>query len=238
MRWITLLCVAVISSANGQPQKTDERKKADQKPAAKQEVTVTIPVPINLTVSAELQQKAEKNEAKAKEESPKSTDYAIVGLTFVLTILAVIQARLLYAQMRAYVSIGETKKIANALDASLPAYRFHVRNTGLTPARHLKAWTGTGVKPINTTEFGRKDDAQETDASLGAQSETYTAIRKRTPYTDEERRGIEAGTHALFVWGRVEYTTLFRNRCHTNFCFMEDPTMEGLRRHHHRNDAS
>lgn len=126
-------------------------------------------------------------------------------------------------QLRAYVSLGATGKITNDFNPELPAFQIRIRNTGQTPAYNVKSWRGIGIHelPLVNDLNPIAGGAMDTDVVLGAGGDHMLPIRRERSFTPEELKGVEAGTHAIYVFGKVEYLDAFNKPRYTNFCLYE-----------------
>jgi hypothetical protein len=126
-------------------------------------------------------------------------------------------------QLRAYISITSVRKVPNTLNASLPAYEIDFRNSGQTPAYAIKTWRaiGTSRKPLLEPLAPPPDGVRDTDVALGIGAKQSMKIEKSSPISQRESDEWGAGTAALYVWGKVEYSDVFKKQHFTNFCLYE-----------------
>lgn len=122
-------------------------------------------------------------------------------------------------ELRAYVDVAETG-FSDGTHIERPAHLVKgvisaaavIRNSGQTPAKSIIHWSAVTICKIdeeNTLVPASSVGIPSDDNSLPAGG-TMTAIRvmERKP-TAAERRGIKAGTHAVYIYGRVTYRDVF-----------------------------
>lgn len=180
--------------------------------------------------------------------------YTDIWLAAVTTILAVATAALWWAtrnlvieakdtdrrQLRAYVSLERTGPIPNSINPGLPAFQIKIKNSGRTPAYSVKSWSGIGIHELPLIEKLRPmPSVAETDVVLGAEGESVLPIRRQRPFRPEDMATVKAGTHAIYVFGKVEYRDAFEKPHYTNFClYVADGGPDaGLKHSHIGNDT-
>ncbi|MFH1635771.1 MAG: hypothetical protein ABIG63_17405 [Chloroflexota bacterium] len=155
--------------------------------------------------------------------------YSTIWLAIVTTFLAVFTGYLWIAtrrlvigaektaerQLRAYVLVVATGKIPNSINPSLPAYQIKIKNT-------MKSWRGIGIHEFPlVTELKPMGGVTDADLVVGSQCESVLPIRRVTPFSPEQIASVKVGTHAIYIFGRVEYRDAFGFPHFTDFCLCE-----------------
>ena len=60
-----------------------------------------------------------------------------------------------------------------------------------------------------------------TDTAMGSGCNSVHPVRRRNPFTPDQVKGLKAGTHALYIFGRIEYKDAFSDKHFTDFCLYE-----------------
>lgn len=111
-------------------------------------------------------------------------------------------------QLRAYVGKSE---ISMGRENDAIVAKVKITNFGQTPALDVLAWVGTEISEYPLTRNltpPQSTDAYSRNVMFPSESSTLT-IAHRQEITDDVRDQILAGTMALYVFGRIEYTDFF-----------------------------
>ena len=209
------------------------------------------------TLSEPSQVELAQRAAEGKEKS--ESDSALVKLTGAIAIATtalVVATAFLWAatrrlvldtkehserQLRAYISV-DTEHMTDPGGETVPnRHGFVIKNHGQTPAQALEHWTQIGV-----SEFPRKRDFESPKDNRLVIKTVVHSGNDRFIIVDlsllrEELAAIEAGTHALYAWGCVNYADVFGKWHATNFCFFINKDAVALQRWAHYkygNDAT
>ena len=133
-------------------------------------------------------------------------------------------------QLRAYVFITQTE-INGVTDGAQPVAQLMIRNTGQTPAHDVIVYGN-----IVFEEFPlQKDlpvlvfaDPQWTRENIGAGSERSKWEYSLNALTDEQIAKMNAGTHALYIYGEIRYLDVFRKKRSTKYLYFTGGNM-GIR---------
>jgi len=124
-------------------------------------------------------------------------------------------------QLRAYVFIAQTE-INGVAAATQPVSQLVIRNTGQTPAHGVMVY-GNMVfdefpltKDLPVLVFS---DPQLTKENLGPNSERYKWDYALTPLTETQIAQMNAGTHALYVYGEIRYRDVFKKKRTTKYLY-------------------
>ena len=133
-------------------------------------------------------------------------------------------------QLRAYVFITGTEITSVAVQTQ-PVSQLIIRNTGQTPAHDVMVF-GNMVfdefplkKDLPVLVFS---DPQLTKENLGPGSERYKWDYSLTPMSADQMAKLQAGTHALYVYGEIRYRDVFKKKRYTKYLYYTGGTM-GLR---------
>jgi len=140
--------------------------------------------------------------------------------TFLLGYLAWDQGRTNRAQLRAYVSAVPMKAAFSSPETI--SVVLTVTNTGQTPAFDTQCLWGIDVLPMPTQEPSQlpqlRPDAKAPlpNSVVFSNSAFSSTIPRRI--TETELGRIHEGTHAIFVFGKVTYVDVFREKQWVEFC--------------------
>lgn len=133
-------------------------------------------------------------------------------------------------QLRAYVFITQTE-ISGVAAHTQPVSQLVIRNTGQTPAHDVVVY-GNMIfdefplkKDLPVLVFS---DPQLTKENLGPGSERYKWEYALVPLTEEQINLMNAGTHALYVYGEIRYCDVFRKKRYTKYLYYTGGNM-GIR---------
>ena len=221
------------SSLNKQTTSEHGKYRSDSEKGTRQDGPI-IKIPSTSEVEAK-PAKQEKNEDEIASNEGWLI-YSTIWLAIVTTFVAVFTGYLWRAtrrlvlgaektaerQLRAYISVIATGKIPNSMNPRLPAYQIKIKNTGQTPAYGMKSWRGIGIHELPlVTELKPMGNVTDADPVLGSQCEAVLPIRRVTPFSSEQIASVKVGTHAIYIFGRVEYKDAFGFPHFTDFCLYE-----------------
>jgi|GEM_PF-4809780 len=133
-------------------------------------------------------------------------------------------------QLRAYVFITQTE-ISGVAAQTQSVAQMVIRNTGQTPAHDVVVY-GNMIfdefplkKDLPVLVFS---DPQLTKENLGPDSERYKWEYALTPLTEDQINQMNAGTHALYVYGEIRYSDVFRKKRYTKYLYYTGGNM-GIR---------
>jgi hypothetical protein len=149
------------------------------------------------------------------------TALAIVLLTFVasgLLIIAYLGITTARAGMRAYVAVAEAH-LENIGDGQIPIAVLTIRNFGRTPAYQLTQWArvGADVFPLKNEPPKAKKDKTLPTRVLAPQGDVVLRPKYKTSLSADGIAALEAGTHAIYVRGKIEYRDAFNRKRRTNY---------------------
>lgn len=153
------------------------------------------------------------------------------------TKIAEISARI---SNRAYLSIAGVTPTA-----LLPGKKFEATvqfvNVGKTPAyqvHHVKGYKlgGTGIYEHEINEAKKREEFR--DFAMGMSIPSSFIIETENPITQEESDEIMKGKKAWYVFGRITYTDIFREKHFTRYCFVFIPSKGTFESYHRYNDAN
>lgn len=132
--------------------------------------------------------------------------------------------------LRAYVFVAATE-ISGVVAWTQPVAQLVVRNTGQTPAHEVEVYGNMIFE-----EFPLKSDLpvlvfsdpQLTGENIGPGSERYKWEYALTPLTESQIASMQAGTHALYVYGDIRYRDVFNKKRSTKYLYYTGGTM-GIR---------
>lgn len=238
LRIITLVFAILISEtaySESQP-----KPESNHRPTPSIEQRGTEQNPIAIKILPSQQSDAEATEQEKHREEKSENDRLLTISTICMAIATIALALFTFAlwwatrrlvidsnesskrQLRSYVSVVATGKIPNSLNPLLPAFQIKIRNTGQTPAADVRSWRGIGIHELPlVTELKPPVAVTDTDLVIGSQCESVLPIRRARPFTTEQINGVQMGTHAIYVFGRVEYRDVFDDLHFTDFCLYE-----------------
>lgn len=163
---------------------------------------------------------------------PTSVFTALIALfTFILALAGAWHVYVAGAtarrQLRAYVFITQTE-ISGVAANTQPVAQLLIRNTGQTPAHDVVVY-GNMIfdefplkKDLPVLVFS---DPQLTKENLGPGNERYKWEYALTPLTEEQISQMNAGSHALYVYGEIRYNDVFRRKRYTKYLYYTGGTM-------------
>ncbi len=233
---LTAILIAQVAHSESQPKPKPHQS---QKPTdSEQRGTDQNPLSIKILSSPQSEAESVKREdhRKEKAEEDRWLVKSTVWLAVVTTFLAVFTALLWLAtrklvidaketskrQLRAYISVTATGRIPNSVNPTLPAFQIKIKNTGQTPAYGVKSWRGIGIHEFPlVTELQPMGSVTNADTVVGSRCDSVLPVRRTTPFAPEQVKGVTDGTHALYIFGRIEYKDAFGDTRFTDFCFYE-----------------
>lgn len=235
---LLLFAISVSGTVHSESQPKPEPNQQNNPPSNEQHGTDQNPISIKILPSPQSKAEAttQENHRKEKAEEDRWLVNSTIWLAVVTTFLALFTAALWWAtrklvidaketskrKLRSYVSVVATGRIPNAVNPILPAFQIKIRNTGQTPAYGVRSWRGIGIHELPlVTELKPMGAVTDADLVIGSQCESVLPVRRVTPFATEQINGVKTGTHALYVFGRVEYRDVFGDRHFTDFCLCE-----------------
>jgi hypothetical protein len=104
------------------------------------------------------------------------------------------------------------------------SYAVRMGNFGQTPAYRVRARSRIELHPFPLDEpltLGVEPEKSSQTHALLSPTEPRLIVKKYAT-SDEERKLISAGTHALYFFGRIEYEDVFKKARWTTFCYFMD----------------
>jgi hypothetical protein len=156
----------------------------------------------------------------------KATGGAITALTIIL--LALVTSGLLViaylgisttrTELRAYVAVAEAH-LENIGDGQTPIAVLTIKNFGQTPAYQMTQWArvGADVFPLKNEPPKAKEDKTLPTRVLAPQGAVILRPEYKAPLTAGAIAALEAGTHAIYVEGKIEYRDAFKRKRRTNY---------------------
>lgn len=127
-------------------------------------------------------------------------------------------------QLRAYVALREAH-IDPLVDGQRLAAKVIFVNAGQTPAHKLKLWARIGFLPVNPpeSEFGMEAAVPyQSEGSLGPNQPFTAMVKMDWEWRESATAAVQAGTHAIFVHGKVTYEDVFGKSQEAGFRFMHN----------------
>jgi hypothetical protein len=142
-----------------------------------------------------------------------------------LVVMAYLQIKTTREQLRAYV-FPDSAVLCDGMalsppipgKANEPGVVLAWKNTGQTPASNVISWGQVAViEPINESRLTVPPLQSVFASHLGAGSVGTKSLWFGRALTPSEIADIAAGARAIYLFGRIEYSDIFRKKRFTNF---------------------
>jgi hypothetical protein len=149
------------------------------------------------------------------------TALAFVSLTVVtsgLLIISYLRFTTTRAETRAYVMVAEAH-LENIEAGQIPRAVIIIKNFGQTPAYQLTQWARVGIEvsPLKNAPPEVKKDKKSPTRVLPPQGEITIRPVYKAALKADAIAALKAGTHAVYVEGRIEYRDAFNRTQHTSY---------------------
>jgi hypothetical protein len=149
------------------------------------------------------------------------TALAVVLLTFItsgLLILAYFGVTTARAEKRAYVMVAEAH-LENIGEGQIPFAIVTIKNFGQTPAYQLTQWARVGIDVFLLKDGPPevKKDKKLPTRVLAPQGEIIIRPEYKAALKPDAIAALRAGTHAMYVEGKIEYRDAFNRKQRTNY---------------------
>ncbi len=233
------LTISLASAAHGATPaspKASEPHSASQQATPPRSGTESDPLVVNVKTLPQPSQ-AELEDRAAERKEKTDSDWwlikltgglvvATIALAIVTTFLWIATRRLVIdakessqRQLRAYVSV-DTEHMTDSAGNTIPnRHGFVITNHGQTPAHELEHWTQLGVSEFPLKQGLGEPGQDRLIVKTVVHPGNDRLIIEDMPLLPEELVAIEAGTHAWYAWGCVNYTDVFGQGHSTKFCF-------------------
>jgi hypothetical protein len=226
-KWIALVLTAMTIALVGAPflgmwssnDFQECRAYQGQYPTAQNDEGKTAPVLIPSPDSAHILWRCADGFANAN--AGAIAGLAIVLLTLIasgLLIVAYLGITTARVGMRAYVAVAEAR-LENIGDGQTPIAVVTIKNFGRTPAYQLVQWArvGADVFPLKNEPPKVNEDKTSPTRALAPQGTVILRPKYKAPLTAASMAALEAGTHAIYVEGKIEYRDAFNRKRRTNY---------------------
>lgn len=120
-------------------------------------------------------------------------------------------------ELRAYIFIKKSRAVKEDDEVGLlKAFTFSIRNAGQTPARDVVV-RASAQALVSEEEIPETAGRMPGTYLIGPDSENTITILVPNEGRDDDIVAFYAGDRTFFLFGRVDYTNAFGERCHTNF---------------------